>query len=577
MNLPPGVVYLTRALPYLLWPPLATYIVLRSAKQVLDISSPTWLLVASVLLARPALSMIQSRFGDYQDKKAAERLGAVLPPRRGKALSSMKALLTMIMNGFPGDVLDVWAEEHGNTFFFDKFTSRALITLDPDVVKAMLATQFDSFGKGEEFTGQMDSLLGSGIFNVDGEMFHRAMTRPFFTRERISDFEIYGRNCDISLTLAKDRLRQGEPIEFQDLVGRFTLDSATEFLFGQSVQSLAAGIPYPPTSSRRMPSSFASHPSNIFVDAFVTGQRVAIERTALGFEWPLREFWKDTVAPFRKVMDGFTGPLMAKAISKWKQIQQIGDEKEEDTNLLAHLVRHTQDPKILLDQLMNLLVAGRDTTADLLSFSMYMIAQNPDIERRLREEILEKVGPNDSPTYESMKEMKYMKAFLNEVLRMYPPVPLNSRRSNTPVLVPSKVPGQKPLYIPANTSVLYGTINIQRRKDLWGPDALEFDPMRFLDSRVHKYLTPNPFIFSPFNAGPRICVGQQFAYHEATFYLVKLLQRFKNFKLDDRHNTSPPSDWKTSTEGTKSKEKIHPLASLTMYIKDGLWIYMDEI
>ncbi|KAF9530964.1 cytochrome P450 [Crepidotus variabilis] len=297
MNLPPGVVYLTGVLPYLLWPPLATYAVLRAAHQALDISTPTWLLVASVLLARPTLSMIQSRYKDYQDRIAAERLGAVLPPLRGKALSSMKDMLDMIMNGFPGDIFDLWAREHGNTFFFDKLTSRGIITLDPDVVKALLATQFDSFGKGEEFIGQMDSLLGSGIFNADGEMwkFHRAMTRPFFTKERISDFEIYGRNSDISLALAKERLKQGEPIEFQDLVGRFTLDSATEFLFGQSVQSLAAGIPYPPTSSRKMPSSFASHPSNIFVDAFVGGQRVAVERTALGFEWPLREFWRDTV------------------------------------------------------------------------------------------------------------------------------------------------------------------------------------------------------------------------------------------------------------------------------------------
>ena len=50
---------------------------------------------------------------------------------------------------------------------------------------------------------------------------------------------------------------------------------------------------------------------------------------------------------------------------------------------------------------------------------------------------------------------------------------------------------------------------MHRRTDLWGPDALEFDPDRFLDDRLHKYLTPNPFIFLPFNAGPRICLGQQ--------------------------------------------------------------------
>ena len=59
------------------------------------------------------------------------------------------------------------------------------------------------------------------------------------------------------------------------------------------------------------------------------------------------------------------------------------------------------------------------------------------------------------------------------------------------------------------SSVTYSVFVMHRRKELWGPDADEFDPDRFLDSRLHTYLTPNPYIFVPFNAGPRICLGQQ--------------------------------------------------------------------
>ena len=103
---------------------------------------------------------------------------------------------------------------------------------------------------------------------------------------------------------------------------------------------------------------------------------------------------------------------------------------------------------------------------------------------------------------------------------------------------------QKPYYIPANTKIVYSVFMMQRRTDLWGPDgewlaagpaqilplvrcldanpripvlnshtyvnlALEFDPDRFLDNRVREYLVKNSFIFLPFNAGPRICLGQQ--------------------------------------------------------------------
>jgi len=111
---------------------------------------------------------------------------------------------------------------------------------------------------------------------------------------------------------------------------------------------------------------------------------------------------------------------------------------------------------------------------------------------------------------------------------------------------------------------------------------LRFDPDRFLDERVHKYLTPNPLIFCPFNAGPRICLGQQFAYHEATFYLVRLLQQFTGFTLDHETNTPPPKKWASEGKGTrKSVEKIHPLSHLTMHVKvwfeliSSGWLFID--
>lgn len=95
-----------------------------------------------------------------------------------------------------------------------------------------------------------------------------------------------------------------------------------------------------------------------------------MNRTALGQDWPLAELFGDKVTPLRRVIDEFTTPLMDEAIANWRNIQSSKedadvDEKEEDANLLAHLVRHTQDPKVLKDELVNLLVAGRDTVSAL--------------------------------------------------------------------------------------------------------------------------------------------------------------------------------------------------------------------
>lgn len=127
---------------------------------------------------------------------------------------------------------------------------------------------------------------------------------------------------------------------------------------------------------------------------------------------------------------------------------------------------------------------------------------------------------------------------------------------------------------------------MHRRKDYWGPDgrfihllvlspstdalqsvAEEFDPDRFIDERLHKYLTPNPFIFLPFNAGPRICLGQQFAYNEMSFLIIRLLQNFETISLDTDSQTPdsrPPAEWAGLT-GRKGVEKFWPKAHLTLF------------
>ncbi|PPQ71744.1 hypothetical protein CVT24_006508 [Panaeolus cyanescens] len=549
---------------------------------------PIWAIVALGLVARPAWFYIGFYLDRFSDWRAARTLGAVLPPIvQDSALSIISKRKKSIQNGYPGDALYQYLKEYGrggNIVQLSFLGNRMAFTVEPEHVKAILATQFDSFEKGPVTFAIFDSLLGVGIFNSDGDMwkFHRAMTRPFFTKERISDFEIYTRNCDRALGLARSRLAEGYSFDFQDLVGRFTLDSASEFLFGYNVDSLSAGISYPKHASHRTNSLFHSHASNSFLHAFNKGQHQLAVRAGAGRDWPFFEFWKNEVVPLREEIDRFTEPILKEALAKRERRLASkasgGDEKidEEENTLLAHLVNHTQDPKILMDELVNLLVAGRDTTMSLLTFSVYMLMENPHIEHKLREEIMEKVGPRNTPTYSNMRDMRYMRAFLNEVLRLYPSVPLDGRRTNKPVVLTSKNANEAPIYIPAGTGTTYSVFYMHRRKDLWGPDALEFDPDRFLDHRLHKYLTPNPYIFCPFNAGPRICLGQQFAYHEATFFLVRLLQQFTNFKFDESENMRPPEEWK-NMEGPQGRDRVVPHVALTMNVKGGLWMTMQEL
>ncbi|KAF8816540.1 cytochrome P450 [Phlegmacium glaucopus] len=584
MQLPPGPLYLLRTFPSFAIPSTIVYASLTLAKEHLSLVIPVWVAVFTALLARPAILIFNRYYSRFADNRHAAANNAVVAPCvRGSAFSIINKMSNSFKHNYPADSLLRWVQEYGNTYQLRLLTDNRIVTVEPHHVKAILATQFDAFEKGTMAHIQFMSLLGEGVFNADGEMwkFHRAMTRPFFTRERISDFDIYDKNCVTTLQLARTRLAEGYPVEFQDLVARFTLDSATEFLFGHDVGSLSADIFYPKSAAHLNKPSFYNHPSTIFVKAFSEGQERTAARSPLGGEWPLVEFWSDQVAPLRKIINSFIEPLMDDALAKRNlelanEGADVKDGNESGNNLLRHLVKHTQDKNILKDELVNLLVAGRDTTMCLLTYSFYMLAEHPDIEKRLRQEIFDKVGPTGSPTYDQMREMKYMRAFLNEVLRLYPPVPVNGRVTNKPVVLPAANSSSKPIYIPAKTRCTYSVLIMHRRTDLWGPDALVFDPDRFLDDRVHKYITPNPFIFCPFNAGPRICLGQQFAYHEATYFLIRLLQQFTGFALDKSENLQPPADW-AACDGMKGTEKVVPAAHLTLYVRGGLWVRMEPL
>jgi cytochrome P450 len=103
--------------------------------------------------------------------------------------------------------------------------------------------------------------------------------------------------------------------------------------------------------------------------------------------------------------------------------------------------------------------------------------------------------------------------------------------------------------------------------------ALEFDPDRFLDDRFSKYLTTNPYLFIPFNAGPRICLGMQFAYNMSSIFLIRLLQRFDNIclALDAQPPDSlPPAEWASEVrplDPRKAREKVFPKTSINMSVK----------
>ena len=153
----------------------------------------------------------------------------------------------------------------------------------------------------------------------------------------------------------KARLAEGYAVDFQDLVARFTLDSATEFLFGQCVHSLASVLPYPPGARAPLQPAGAESAAEDFARAFAEAQTVLNFRIRMGWLWPWFElFGSRTKAPMA-VVDAFLDPILRAAVERAGRAKREGggkapeakEEIEEDETLLDHLVKYTNGGRLL--------------------------------------------------------------------------------------------------------------------------------------------------------------------------------------------------------------------------------------
>ena len=281
----------------------------------------------------------------------------------------------------------------GATFDVSVITQRAIVTAEPENVKAVLALQFQDFTLGNR-PRIMGDFLGRGIFTTDGNDWahSRAMLRPNFVKDQVGDLKTLERHVQNLFELIP---LDGSTVDLQPLFFRFTLDSATEFLFGHSVCSLRQ-------------SAEADHS---FGQAFNYSMGELALRFRLGPFIAFRRNKKATEAfrICRAYVDRFVDDAM-----RYRQIHKTKDfEKEDGKNLfLQELAKATDSKDRIRDELLNILVAGRDTTASLLSHMFFEISRKPEVWRSLQKEASMLNGK--APTYEQLKEMKYLKFAIQE-------------------------------------------------------------------------------------------------------------------------------------------------------------------
>lgn len=359
-----------------------------------------------------------------------------------------------------------------------------IFTIEPENVKTILSTKFDDWGMGPLRAKTLEPVFGNGIFTKDGESWahSRAMLRPSFTRQQVCDLDVYERHVQHFLAhIPKD----GSTIDLQELFFRMTMDTATEFLFGKSTNTLLQGNAHPGAER--------------FTDAFTyVTERMAHEfRTArLSRLFPDQKRKDDS-----EFIRNFAASIIQDAIARQNDIEKGLLSEDRHYTFLYELLKVTKDPYVLQSEIMNILLAGRDTTASLLGHTFFQLARRPDVWSKLQRDIEQLNG--QPPSYESLKSLKYVRWVLNESLRLYPVVPGNHRVALRDTVLPvGGGPDEKsPIFVPKGTPCQYSVWTMHRRKDFYGDNALEYKPERWEKLRTGwEYL--------PFNGGPRICIGK---------------------------------------------------------------------
>jgi cytochrome P450 len=182
----------------------------------------------------------------------------------------------------------------------------------------------------------------------------------------------------------------------------------------------------------------------------------------------------------------------------------------------------------IMDECKTFFFGGQESTANLLTWAVFLLAINPEWQEVLRKEVLSFCGTH-IPDANMLSRMKSMTMVLNETLRLYPPATMIIRHACKEMKL-----GQ--FSLPKGASLTLPILAMQHDEKLWGPDAKLFNPERFAEGTSRAAIHPNAFI--PFSLGPRNCVGQNFSMLEAKTVLAMILQRF-SFSLSPLYKHSP--------------------------------------
>jgi cytochrome P450 len=393
--------------------------------------------------------------------------------------------------GFLADCRDRW----GDVVRFPVPGRPVYLVSDPGAVLRVLRDNHPGYDKSTVQYEALAAVTGRGLLTSDGTLWRRQrrLAQPAFHPSTMPDVAARSAEAAGRLLSTWDRLPAGARVDVDAAMTRLTLDVVGAALFGTD---LAAGADVDP-------------------DALVGAVLVALDAVVAGARTPLRlPGWLPTRRR-RRLRRGLA--TLDETVFAAVRRRRAGPAPVEP-DLLDLLLRAGMAERQLRDEVVTLVVAGHETVASALTWSWHLLGGDDAARTRLRAEAAAVLGAGPAsrlPTYDDLPRLPWTRAVVEEALRLYPPAWVVTRRA----VAPDVLAGHR---INAGTLVIVSPWVLHRHPDLWA-DPTRFDPARFLPER--RFELPRGG-YLPFGAGPRLCIGREFALVEGPLLLAAVAARY---------------------------------------------------